>query len=295
MNDHDDVEYARQLALEIDATHELRFEVRGRCDGGLQGGAWLVVDPDGRSAVLKWRHTSGPSEVRQLAEVIRRVREQGYPTPAWLAAGVTRDGVSYHVQEFVPGTASTPLTPAKVELLLGVLERQADLDAAPTHDWSRRVKAMALGDSPGGPRRVVASLGVRGQALLHCYDRLLAGFGPVELPAGDLVHGDFNSCNILLQGGRVSGVIDVEAVGRGTRAFDYASLLREAYVEGYGADVALLIRRAGERVAGPGVLAWCAAATAFDIVGFKLRHEPDRIDQILDRLHQLADDLGEPL
>ena len=295
MNDHDDVEYAHKVVSEINATHDLRLRVLGRCDGGFQGGAWLAVNPDGKQAVLKWRRTTGPSMVCEVAEVIRRVRARGYPTPAWLASGVTGDGASYHVQEFVPGTGSTPLTPPKVELLLGVLERQANLDPALTHDWSRRVETVVRGDPPDGPRRVVKSLGVRGRALLDRYDRLLAGFGPVQVPSGDLVHGDFNSCNILLHRGVVSGVIDVEAIGRGTRAFDYAALLREAYVEGYGPEVALLIRRAGEAVAGRSVLALCAAATSFDIVGFKLRHEPDRIDQILDRLHQLADDLADPL
>ncbi|MGW5360150.1 phosphotransferase [Actinopolymorpha pittospori] len=295
MNDPDDVDYTRRVALEVNAAHSLQLTVRGRCDSGLQGGAWHVADPTGRPAILKWSHPSAPSKVYEVAEVIRRVRADGYPTPAWLAAGVTRDGVSYHVQEFVAGTASTPLTPPKVELLLGVLDRQAGLDPALTHDWSRRVETMALEDPPDGPRRVVQQLGARGQGLLDHFDRLLAGLGTVNLPTSDLVHGDFNSCNILLRDGAVSGVIDVEAVGRGTRAFDHASLLREAYVEGYGPEVAGLIRRAGEAVAGPGVLALCAAAASFDIVGFKLKHEPDRIDQILDRLHQLTDDLAEPL
>jgi aminoglycoside phosphotransferase len=35
----------------------------------------------------------------------------------------------------------------------------------------------------------------------------------VHLPGGDLVHGDFNSCNALLHDGQVSGIIDIEQRG----------------------------------------------------------------------------------
>jgi aminoglycoside phosphotransferase (APT) family kinase protein len=46
-----------------------------------------------------------------------------------------------------------------------------------------------------------------------------------ELPTGDLVHGDLNPDNVLLDGDRISALIDVEAVGRGSRMHDLATLL----------------------------------------------------------------------
>ncbi|MGH3094751.1 MAG: hypothetical protein ACRDMV_01965, partial [Streptosporangiales bacterium] len=66
-------------------------------------------------------------------------------------------------------------------------------------------------------------------------------------------------------------VIDVDACGSGTRAVDYAWLLREAYVRRAEPEAIATIRGAGEAVAGPGVLAICAAATAFDITRFLRR------------------------
>ncbi|MBO0826302.1 MAG: hypothetical protein J2P24_00835 [Streptosporangiales bacterium] len=89
----------------------------------------------------------------------------------------------------------------------------------------------------------------------------------------------------------MSGVVDVAGMGRGTRVFDYACLLREAYVEGYGDDVARRIRAAAEYAAGPGVLAVCAAAAALFIVPFKQAHRPDALDRTIARLHRMADDL----
>jgi hypothetical protein len=113
-----------------------------------------------------------------------------------------------------------------------------------------------------------------GAALIARYDELLVSFGVVDLPRGDLVHGDFNTCNVLLTDGAVSAVIDIEELGSGTRVIDPGCLLREAYVQHYHPEVKRRLRRAGESVAGPGPLAVCAVAAAFFIVGFKLRYEP---------------------
>jgi aminoglycoside/choline kinase family phosphotransferase len=107
-----------------------------------------------------------------------------------------------------------------------------------------------------------------------------------------MVHGDFNSCNILLHAGDVAGVIDVQDLGSGTRVMDYACLLREAYVEGYGDEVIRLIRRSGEAVAGWASLVLCVAAAAFFIVEFKLRQAPASLATVVARLHRLADDLA---
>jgi aminoglycoside phosphotransferase (APT) family kinase protein len=120
---------------------------------------------------------------------------------------------------------------------------------------------------------------------------VLAPYRDVDLPGGDLVHGDFNTSNVLAQHGEISGVIDVDACGSGTRAVDYAWLLRGAYVEGAEPAMITTIRQAGEAVAGPGVLAICAAATAFDLTRFKYVYDQESLPSILPGLHRLADAL----
>jgi aminoglycoside/choline kinase family phosphotransferase len=140
----------------------------------------------------------------------------------------------------------------------------------------------------------VRGLGSAGDSLLASYGRLLADAGHACLPDQDMVHGDFNSCNILLHAGGIAGVIDVQDMGSGSRVVDYACLLREAYVEGYGDEVIRLIRRSGEAVAGWATLVLCVAAAAFFIVEFRLRHEPAAVATVLARLHRLADDLADP-
>jgi len=284
-----------RMVEELNAAHGLRFVLHGRCASGLQGGAWTLADASGRLAVLKRQDTGSGPDIRRLAAAVAHIRESGYPTPAWIASGSTSTGTAYWVQECLPGRSATPLTAPVTELLLDVLERQAELHPGLDRDWSARVTAMALSDEDDAPRATLRGLGRAGTSLLARYDRLLADVTPASLPGRDLVHGDFNSCNILLHRGSVSGVIDIQDIGGGSRVVDYACLLREAYVQGYGRDVIGLIRRKGEAVAGLGALVLCVAAAAFFIVGFKLRHEPAAVPTVLARLHQLADDLAAPV
>ena len=285
----------RAVIAELNNTHRLKLTLHSRCDSGVQSGAWLVVDEQQRPAVLKWSRDGSESDLRKLAVVVERMRGRGYPTPAWLAIGSTSAGSTYHLQEFASGGQSWPLTIAAAHLFIDVLERQAGLDPDPARDRSAEISAAVVDESVGGLRYTVRQLGPSGTELIARYDRLLASYGVVDLPRGDMVHGDFNTCNILLDRGAVSAVIDIEELGSGTRVIDYGCLLREAYVAHYDPEVRVLVRRAGEAVAGPGALAVCVAAAAFFIVGFKRRYQPEVVMDTVEALLRLADDLAEPL
>lgn len=284
-------EATRQVVAELNRAHGLTLALHSRCPAGVQSGAWRLTDPNGRPAILKWSTEGSTAQILHRASTVAALRAAGYPTPSWLAAGATVGGRIYHVQEFVPGTASHPLTAPAADLLINTLEHQAGLDPDPAGDRNAEVGSTAFDESEGRPRHTVRQLGSPGRALIAHYEQLLDVYGPVHLPGGDMVHGDFNTCNVFLHQGRVSGVIDVEALGSGTRVIDYACLLREAYAEDYDVAVRLRLRRAAEAVAGPAALALCATAAAFFIVEFKLRHQPTSVGRTLTRLHQLAADL----
>lgn len=260
-----------QMLDAINRRHGLRLGLRSRFETGLQGGAWLVADRAGGPAVLKW----WPGKPRHLTAAIDRLRASGYPTPRWLAEGSSGE-FAYCVQEFATGTPSSPIMAGAVGSVLEVLDRHRELAPAAGRDWNAEVARMAQ----------------LGRNVTGRYTRLLAGLGRTELPTGDLVHGDFNSINILLTGDRVSAIIDVDQLGHGSRVIDYACLLRESYVEGYGPAVTEPILEAGLAVAGPGPLALAATAAAHFIVGFKRKHEPHRLPEILARLDRMADDIA---
>jgi hypothetical protein len=93
----------------------------------------------------------------------------------------------------------------------------------------------------------------------------------------DLVHGDLSTDNILVRGGRIVGVIDVEAVGCGTRVSDLACVVREGYMS-RGDEAALeRLLTAGLAIAGAGALLICIAATRFPGLGFRPGQLPRRM------------------
>ncbi|MDT5026099.1 MAG: hypothetical protein QOE61_2525 [Micromonosporaceae bacterium] len=88
-------------------------------------------------------------------------------------------------------------------------------------------------------------------------------------------------------------MIDVEAIGSGTGVIDMATLLREGYVTGKGQPEAMQwLRQEAEVVAGPRVLAICAAAAVLGILDIVLRRDPNGLVQCTPGARRLADDLA---
>jgi hypothetical protein len=285
----DTIELPAAVVGLINARHGTEFDLVGRLAGGRQGGAWRVSVPGAADAVLKWSENSSLRSRRpQAPAMVGRLRQRGYPTPVWLVSGVTERGLSYVVQEFVDGEAGS-WSSIPLPEVLAAIELQDGLGEPASETWSTYVEWVLSSDD--GPVGYLRAMGKRGQGIVKHYQRVVAPFQDCRLPDGDLVHGDLNTGNLLVRDGRLVAIVDIEAIGPGTRVVDYAWLLREAYsVLAPPADKAL-IQRAGQGIAGRGVLAKCAAATALDIVAFEHRRGEIGNTDLIDRMHQLADDL----
>jgi aminoglycoside phosphotransferase (APT) family kinase protein len=277
--DRTDVSAARAVLAEANRAHGVRFLLLGDLSGGFQSGTWLLGDGgEAPSAVLKWApRREGPERILRAAAAVAKARAAGYRTPAWLAAGVTGDGFPYHIQRFVPGGPAPALTADVARRLVPLLESQRGLDADPAHCWSRHVQAQ-LGGGADGARRAVAATGAAGREFVAAHHALVAASGGPDLPAGDLVHGDFRPANVLFSSGQTPVAVDVEALGSGTRAYDYATLLTEDTVDPAGWET---IRTAGVRVAGPAVLGRCFALTALELADFVRLRVPGRLPALL--------------
>jgi hypothetical protein len=168
-----------------------------------------------------------------------------------------------------------------------VLEHQRGLDIDPQHCWSRYARDRLAGGWDQ-MRQAVADSGPLGLGFVAAVDAIVASFGQVELPTGDLVHGDFRLDNVVFRSGRVAAVIDIEALGSGTRAFDYATLLTVDDIDPAGWERTWA---AGEQVAGPGVLAHCFALVALDLAEFVRQRVPARLPIIIGPLKDRAEAL----
>jgi len=265
---------ADAVLAEVNRDHGTSYVVVGALSGGFQGGAWRIVGPDGGSAVLKWSEARGAwAQVVLAAQAkVAGVRQHGYPTPAWVAAGLTMHGFVYQVQEFVSGRPVDCLTEPLARQLVDVLERCAaghrpDPGGDPRSDWSQFVLREMSGGADGLPSRV-SELGSREAAVVERAVALLDRLGPVGLPADDLVHGDLNLGNVLVGAdGKLVGIVDIEALGAGCRAIDYAALWHSSADDGDGVGLSL-VRAAGERAAGPSGFALCALWIALEYIRF---------------------------
>ena len=270
----------QELLAEVNQAHGTTYRLVRPLSGGVQSGAWLIADPSGRSAVLKCRPDKWwVGQVQRAARSVERIRRQGYPTPAWLAVGATGSGYGYQVQEFVPGYTHDKLTVDVASTAIDVLESQADLDPDPGRSWSSYV-ADSFAAHWSSITAAVEATGAGGRGLVQVCARLLARFEMPTFPLSDLVHGDFRLGNVLFDDERVSGVIDIEALGSGTRVFDYATLLDHQPAE---EDALQLLVDAGSQVASPAVLAYCQVHVLLDLALFMHRRlptadpaEPDR-------------------
>ncbi|WP_162448812.1 phosphotransferase family protein [Phytoactinopolyspora mesophila] len=256
---------AHAVLAEANRAHGMRFQLDRRMDRGAQSGAWLLTNRAGEYAVLKWspnRHWA--AQVLRAADVVASVRAVGYPTPAWLAVGVSDDGLPYQIQELVPGSPVGRVTVDTVPMLIDLVESQRCVDPDPERCWSQYVTTtMTSGRTHLWQQ--VAGIGPIGRELLGACEQLLAAHEPVFLPSGDLVHGDFRPDNIIFDAGRISGVVDIEALGSGSRVYDYATLLSAHNIEP-GAQQ--MIIAAGEQVAGPGPFAYCFAHVVLELAVF---------------------------
>lgn len=253
-----------------------RYTLGRRLPGGHQTGAYELTSSDGERAVRKRWFAPRPIDVvRQCAEAVAVARAAGWPIPAWLTWGIGLDGVPYEVREFVEGEHRDRLDPSVLRTLIEVNERQADLDLPTRHEWSTWIRDVVYGGHDGILARV-AGTGPDGRFLGAVIDRLRLRTEAVEIPRTDLVCAVFALENILLRERRVAAVIDVEAIGRGSRAYDLAVLHGRLSDEEREGPIGSTLRQAGEDVAGAAVFEVCLAAEYLGLLAFVIDQHPDR-------------------
>lgn len=276
----------QHVLAEINQAHSARFSLGPRPTGGVND-VWLLYGSDGGRAVLK-TNAGALDHLRTTARVVERLRMRGYPTPRWLFTGQTVDGATYHIQEFVPGELAEYPTVMLAKQVIDLVELNAGFDIWPERDLSSPVMTHFAACATDLHRTSPEISDV-----VDRYERLVAQLGRIELPGGDFVHGDLHWGNVLLHQGLVSGIIDIETCGCGTRAIDYARLLRDTYFPHRMPEpgVRPMIRCAGEAVAGPEVLALCTSVAVLDNLLWRVYRRPQKIPAMIPAFRRLADDL----
>lgn len=252
------------VVAELNVALGTDYRVVRQLTGGLQSTAYVLTG----DVVLKW--TDNPAwapRVRRAADLVRRARAVGYPTPAWLTVGTTAAGSPYQLQELVAGSTPT-LDQALARQLIEICELQRDL-IPEDHDvtWSGWSHGVVFDGWDGVWERVQA-YGDEATELLEQYGELCAPYRDEDLPQHDFVHGDLNMGNLLAAEGRITGIVDIEAAGSGARAYDLVALTASAARDGADDGVDELFLEAALRANGRAAVAVCAAAAFASVAEF---------------------------
>jgi aminoglycoside phosphotransferase (APT) family kinase protein len=288
------VETTDEVVAELNVALGTKYGLVRELTGGLQSSAYELTDGEAR-VVLKWTHdASWAPRVRRAADLVRRARAVGYPTPAWLAVGTTAAGSPYQLQEFVPGLplrdAST-LDETLARELIAICETQRDLVPEDGVSWSTYSRGVVYDDWDGVWERV-RGYGGEAAELLERYDVLCRPYRGHSLPEDDLVHGDLNVGNLIVDNGRIAGIVDIEAAGGGSRAYDLISLATSAARDGSHAGVDELFLEAALRAGGRAAVAVCAGsgfATIAEFVHERSKYPVDRVNHGARRVLELLD------
>lgn len=277
--------WSRTLAR-VNGQLDSHYELGDPLTGGRQGGAWTVRDAAATTRVLTWTVNAGLARRRdETTRLVGALIDKGYPTPTWRHSGAFDDGLTYVITDFMPGRTATWLS-VPIEQVVAAVELQADVARPSGETWSGYVReALRPGSTP---RRAVAELGHIGAQFLTHVDARLPDLTAVTLPKSDAVHGDLEAGNILVgRDAQTLGIIDMDACGPGTRALDYAWLLRDAWVHDADRAAIEVLETMGEDVAGPDVFAACLSLACVELVAFVAARDPYQAQEEIARLTPL--------
>jgi hypothetical protein len=265
----------------VNRVHSTSYQLNSRLGGTDPSCVYLLDGPGGSHAVLKWiRDPAAAPQVQYAAPLIAAAQTAGWTTPAWLASGTTPSGFPYEVQEHAPGSPAERVTTQLVRAVLPVIDHQAGLAPAAGHDWSADDQRVVSGAEPG-PAGTLAAFSPDGAAFVATVRAWTERFGPVTPPTGDLVHGHLGPGNVLVDDGHVTALTGAEALGKGSRLHDVASLAVHALLwDGEPDALDGLLRYAADHAC-PGEFEVSVAARLLTVLARRVTHSPENASQLI--------------
>jgi Ser/Thr protein kinase RdoA (MazF antagonist) len=174
---------------------------------------------------------------------------RGYPVPAILWHGMVSAEWQVTVQSRLPGRPLGTLDGPVLEEALGLVELQAGAGIADeSRDFTSYVANVLFDDWDDVWANAPRACPAAGPLCARLRRWLEPAWG-LRLPAADYAHNDLNPSNILTDGNRITGVVDWDEFGLGSRALDLIALAFDCERGGDHAVADRLLGRAA-RVAG---------------------------------------------
>jgi len=178
---------------------------------------------------------------------------RGYPVPSIVWHGMVRDDWHVTVQNRLPGRPLTALDGRLLEEMLRLVERQAGAAIpAGDRDFTGYIANVLFDDWDEVWTDAVRAGGAAGPLCARIRRWLQPVWG-LRLPPSDYAHNDLNLSNILTDGDQVTGVVDWDEFGLGSRALDLVVLALDCQERGAHAAADRLLASAASAVGGAGL------------------------------------------
>jgi Ser/Thr protein kinase RdoA (MazF antagonist) len=189
------------------------------------GMTWAARAQRTGAIVVKARHGDRAEEKTQwCAAHLPALGARGYPVPAILWHGMISARWHVTVQNRLPGRPLTGLGGPMLDTALRLVELQADAAIpAADRDFTGYVADVLFDDWDqvwADAARACAAAGL----VCARVRRWLQPVWGLRLPPADYAHNDLNLSNVLTDGARITGVVDWDEFGLGSRALDLVAL-----------------------------------------------------------------------
>lgn len=206
---------------------------------------WAARNASLGEIVVKLRHGDrAPEKTSWCAAHLPRLAARGYPVPRIVWHGVLDNDWHAVVQDRLPGDPLRGLTPSLLRALLELIELQAEARVpADERDFAAYV-ANVLFDGWDYVWRDAERAAPAASELCARLRHWLAPVWGQQLPARDYANNDMNLSNILSDGERITGVVDWDEFGLGSRALDLVAIAFDCERVGDHAAARTVLERA---------------------------------------------------
>lgn len=254
---------------------------------------WALSLPKLGDLVVKIRQGDRVAEKAQWCALnLPLLAARGVPVPSVIWHGPLDEEWHVIVQRHLPGRSLESLTWPLLKQIVELVELQADAVPLPTsedRDFAGYV-AHVLFDDWDEVWGNATSAGAAAEALCTRLRHWLAPIWGLRLPARDFTHNDLNLSNIVSDGQHITGVVDWDEFGLGSRAIDLVVLGFDCTRDGRVEMTDHLLARAAKVAGDDGLrclVSYRAIATLAEDTRACLDAHRDvtTTEHILDRLH----------
>ncbi|HUA34410.1 MAG TPA: aminoglycoside phosphotransferase family protein [Candidatus Binataceae bacterium] len=214
------------LIRSINHARDVEYTLVERANSG-ESGAWIIVDPAERRFILK-AGSGVEFRPKVAADITKTLRSLDYPAPQYELIGSFEED-RYAIQELMPGARllDRELTPQIISRLVELTRIQRGRSDSPNAQWKAELKRSLTEGFQDYCR--LDALREDSPDFLQFLQGIVEANLDAPHPANDIVHWDFHQGNILVEGNRVTGVVDWDGVRTGDASFDLATLLFYLY------------------------------------------------------------------